>query len=308
MKDSWDVIVIGGGHAGCEAAYAATRKGCKTLLITMQKASIGAMSCNPAIGGIGKGQIVKEIDALGGLMAQAADYACIQYRLLNRRKGAAVHGPRGQTDRMLYRQYIQNFLDSLPNLTIAESEVTDLIVASNRCVGVHTNHHETLKAKAVILTTGTFLRGCIFQGSKRISAGRHGENAATKLSERLLSYGIQLGRLKTGTPPRLDKNTINYASLTPQPGDQEPHYFSILTQNTWQKQVPCHITHTNPESHDIILRNIESAPSYDGSISGKGPRYCPSIEDKLHRFADKTSHQIFLEPEGATPFKKYIPS
>ncbi len=298
MKNTWDIIVIGGGHAGCEAAYAAARKGCKTLLITMHKATIGAMSCNPAIGGIGKGQLVKEIDALGGMMAQAADYACIQYRLLNRRKGAAVHGPRGQTDRALYQQYVQDFLNKQPNLTIAESEVTDLIIEQNRCVGVCTAHDEHLRARAVILTTGTFLRGCIFQGQKRITAGRHGEEAATKLSERLLSYGIQLGRLKTGTPPRLDKNTIDYSRLTPQPGDEIPHYFSMLTSQTFQQQVPCHITHTNPQTHEIILSNLESAPAYDGSISGKGPRYCPSIEDKLHRFADKTSHQIFLEPEG----------
>ena len=298
MKNTWDIIVIGGGHAGCEAAYAAARKGCATLLITMQKATIGAMSCNPAIGGIGKGQLVKEIDALGGMMAQAADYACIQYRLLNRRKGAAVHGPRGQTDRAIYQQYVRNFLDLQPNLTIAESEVTDLIIEQDKCVGICTANDEHLKAKAVILTTGTFLRGCIFQGQKRIPAGRHGEEAATKLSERLLSYGIQLGRLKTGTPPRLDKNTIDYSRLTPQPRDETPHYFSMLTNHTFQQQVPCHITHTNQNTHDIILSNLDAAPSYDGSISGKGPRYCPSIEDKLHRFADKTSHQIFLEPEG----------
>lgn len=298
MKSSWDVIVIGGGHAGCEAAYAAARKGCQTLLITMQKSGIGAMSCNPAIGGIGKGQLVKEIDALGGMMAQAADHACIQYRLLNRRKGAAVHGPRGQTDRALYQHYVQQFLAKTHNLTIAESEVTDLIVEHNRCVGVCTSQDERLTAHAVILTTGTFLRGCIFQGSKRITAGRYGEAAATKLSERLLSYGIQLGRLKTGTPPRLDRKTIDYSRLTPQPGDEQPHYFSMLTNDTIQQQIPCHITHTNSETHDIILSNIATAPSYDGSISGKGPRYCPSIEDKLHRFADKASHQIFLEPEG----------
>ena len=298
MQNTWDVIVIGGGHAGCEAAYAAARKGCATLLVTMHKASIGAMSCNPAIGGIGKGQLVKEIDALGGVMAQAADYACIQYRLLNRRKGAAVHGPRGQTDRALYQQYMQDFLNNVPNLTLAEAEVTDLIVEQKKCIGVCTGKGERLKAKAVILTTGTFLRGCIFQGQKRIPAGRHNEAAATQLSERLLSYGIQLGRLKTGTPPRLDKNTIDYSRLTPQPGDAQPHYFSMLTHQTFQQQVPCHITHTNPKTHDIILGNLESAPAYDGSISGKGPRYCPSIEDKLHRFAEKTSHQIFLEPEG----------
>ena len=300
MKNTWDIIVIGGGHAGCEAAYASARKGCKTLLITMQKSTIGAMSCNPAIGGIGKGQLVKEIDALGGMMAQAADYSTLQYRLLNRRKGAAVHGPRGQTDRALYQQYVQDFLKIQPNLTIAESEVTDLIVEQNRCVGICTANNENLKAKAVILTTGTFLRGCIFQGQKRIPAGRHGEAAATKLSERLLSYGIQLGRLKTGTPPRLDTNTIDYSCLTPQPGDDVPQYFSMLTKSTLQRQIPCHITHTNQNTHDIILSNLEAAPAYDGSISGKGPRYCPSIEDKLHRFADKNSHQIFLEPEGLT--------
>ena len=298
MDKNWNIIVVGGGHAGCEAACAAARKGCKTLLVTMSRATIGAMSCNPAIGGIGKGQLVKEIDALGGMMAQAADYACILYRLLNRRKGAAVHGPRGQSDRALYQQYVQHFLKSQNNLTIAEAEVVDLIVQHQHCQGIRTASGEELSARAVILTTGTFLRGCIFQGTQRIAAGRHGEATATQLAKRLLSYGLELGRLKTGTPPRLDRHSIDYHALTPQLGDDEPHYFSMLTETTQQQQIPCHITYTNTSTHEIILRNLGHAPAYDGSIVSKGPRYCPSIEDKLHRFADKTSHQIFLEPDG----------
>lgn len=298
MDNHWDIIVVGGGHAGCEAASAAARKGCKTLMVTMTKKSIGAMSCNPAIGGIGKGQLVKEIDALGGMMAQAADHACIQYRLLNRRKGAAVHGPRGQTDRMLYQHFVQHYLQNHQNLTIAEAEVTDVIVKQHQCCGIRTASREDLFAEVVILTTGTFLRGCIFQGAKRLPAGRHGEAPANLLAERLLSHGIQLDRLKTGTPPRLHKKSINFDVLDPQFADEEPHYFSMLTHTTLQRQVPCHITHTNPEAHDIILTNLTHAPSRDGSMSGKGPRYCPSIEDKLHRFADKSEHQIFLEPEG----------
>ena len=295
---SWNVIVIGGGHSGCEAALAAARKGCRTLLLTLKRDSIGVMSCNPAIGGIGKGQLVCEIDAMGGMMGLAADYACIQYRLLNRRKGAAVHGPRGQEDRSLYKQFVQRYLQKQPNLEIVEGECADLIIKNHRCTGVITADQVALHADAVVLTTGTFLRGMIYQGKKRYAAGRQGEKAADLLSAKLIDHGLLLGRLKTGTPPRLYRHSINYDALTVQPADTHPRYFSLLTHRTQQKQVDCHITHTQASTHDIIRKNLDFSPVYQGEVTASGPRYCPSIEDKIHRFADKSSHQIFLEPEG----------
>ena len=297
IERTWNTIVVGGGHAGCEAAAASARCGSRTLLVTMGLNQIGVMSCNPAIGGIGKGQLVKEVDALGGLMGQAADYACIQYRLLNRRKGAAVHGPRGQSDRMLYQRFVQHTLKQTPNLSLAEAEVTRLVIDGGRCVGIQTADGETLSATAVVLTTGTFLRGCIFQGKNRTPAGRVGEAPAVRLSDQLREIA-SLGRLKTGTPARLKRQTIDFTRLEPQPADDNPHYFSMLTTATQQRQVPCHITHTNPETHEIIRARLATSPACNGTIEGAGPRYCPSIEDKLTRFPDKNSHQIFLEPEG----------
>jgi len=295
---SYDVIIIGGGHAGTEAASGAARMGAKTLLITHKKSTIGEMSCNPAIGGIAKGTLVREIDALGGVMGRAIDRAGIHYKILNSSKGPAVHGPRAQADRKLYRQAVQAILAEIPSLTIREAEVDDLIVEDGIVKGVITTDGESILAPKVILTTGTFLSGLIHMGETKIPAGRIGEKPACGLSRTLRSAGFAVGRLKTGTPPRLDGRTIDYCGLEPQPGDNPPRPFSYLTDKITVPQISCFITSTTAATHDIIRANLHRAPMYSGQIESRGPRYCPSIEDKVVRFANRQKHQIFLEPEG----------
>lgn len=294
----FDVIVIGGGHAGADAAHAAARMGMRTALITMRADAIGVMSCNPAIGGLGKGHLVREIDAMGGIMGLAADAAGIQFRLLNRRKGPAVQGPRAQADRKLYRLAVQKMIQSTKNLRVIEGEVTDLLMQGDRVSGVELGDGTQISSGAVVLTTGTFLRGVIHIGDQKSQGGRIGDKASVRLAERIDGFGLPLGRLKTGTPPRLDGRSINWEILDEQPGDEDPVLFSFLSRAPAVRQVSCGITHTNPETHAIIRDNLERSAMYGGHIEGVGPRYCPSIEDKIVRFADKTSHQIFLEPEG----------
>lgn len=294
----YDVIVIGGGHAGAEAAHAAARMGVRTALVTLTKESIGVMSCNPAIGGLGKGHLVREIDALDGVMGRVADKAGIQFRLLNRKKGPAVQGPRAQSDRQIYRREMQGELSLLANLEIMEGEATDLILTGDRVSGIILRDGSEINAKSVILTTGTFLRGVIHIGDLSRPGGRMGDNPSVKMAERLDSFGLPLGRLKTGTPPRLDGRTIAWDKLETQPSDDDPVLFSFLSKGVFARQIDCGITHTNEKTHDIIRNNLDRSAMYGGHIDGIGPRYCPSIEDKIVRFADKTSHQIFLEPEG----------
>ncbi|HWU27266.1 MAG TPA: tRNA uridine-5-carboxymethylaminomethyl(34) synthesis enzyme MnmG, partial [Rhizomicrobium sp.] len=294
----YDVIVIGGGHAGCEAAAASARAGAETLLLTHRRETIGAMSCNPAIGGLGKGHLVREIDALDGLMGRAADAAGIQFRLLNRRKGPAVQGPRAQADRKIYRQAMQAALSEIANLDICEAAAEDLKLAEGCIAGVILSDGSTISCSAVVLTTGTFLRGLIHIGERKIPAGRVGEAPSLGLSQTLRRFGFALGRLKTGTPPRLDGTTIDWPSLAVQLGDDPPVPFSFLTTKIRTPQVGCHITRTTPETNAIIRANLDRAPMYSGQIESTGPRYCPSIEDKVVRFAGRESHQIFLEPEG----------
>ena len=292
------VIVVGGGHAGCEAAAASARLGVPTALITHRFATIGEMSCNPAIGGLGKGHLVREIDALGGLMGHVADAAGIQFRVLNRRKGPAVRGPRAQADRKLYRQAVQRAIVAQANLDVIEGEVDDLLVRDGRVAGVVLLDGQSVGAKAVVLTTGTFLRGLIHRGEETVPAGRVGEKPVLGLSVRLEALGLRLGRLKTGTPARLDGRTIDYSNLEEQLGDDPPEPFSALTQAITTPQTSCHITRTTAETHRIIGENLHRSAMYSGRIQSRGPRYCPSIEDKVVRFADRDSHQIFLEPEG----------
>jgi tRNA uridine 5-carboxymethylaminomethyl modification enzyme len=292
------VIVVGGGHAGCEAAAASARLGVPTALITHQFATIGEMSCNPAIGGLGKGHLVREIDALDGLMGRVADQAGIQFRLLNRRKGPAVRGPRAQADRKLYREAMQAALLAHANLDIIEGEVDDIVTSDGQVSGVRLLDGTHYRTKAVVLTTGTFLRGLIHRGEETIPAGRLGEKPVLGLSTRLKDLGLQLGRLKTGTPARLASSSINYSNLEAQPGDTPPEPFSSLTTEITTPQISCHITRTTAETHRIIANNLHRSAMYSGRIQSRGPRYCPSIEDKIVRFADRDSHQIFLEPEG----------
>jgi tRNA uridine 5-carboxymethylaminomethyl modification enzyme len=298
LTKTFDVIVIGGGHAGCEAAAAAARMGAKTALVTYRVATIGEMSCNPAIGGLGKGHLVREIDALDGLMGRVADEAGIQFRVLNKSKGPAVQGPRAQADRKLYRKAMQAAISAIPNLEVIEAAVEDLTVDGGRVTGVLTADDRRFAAGAVVLTTGTFLRGLIHIGETKIPAGRMGEAPALGLSERLYGLGLRMGRLKTGTPPRLDGRTIAWDRLLVQPGDEPPVPFSFLTKAITTPQVPCHITYTTEATHAIIAANLARAPMYSGAIESVGPRYCPSIEDKVVRFKERGSHQIFLEPEG----------
>ena len=294
----FDVIVIGGGHAGCEAAAAAARMGARTALVTHSFATIGEMSCNPAIGGLGKGHLVREIDALDGLMGRVADEAGIQFRVLNRSKGPAVQGPRAQADRKLYRRGMQAAIKATPGLEVIEAAVEDLIVECGNVNGVLTADGRSISAGAVVLTTGTFLRGLIHIGERKIPAGRINEAPALGLSERLYGLGLRMSRLKTGTPPRLDGRTVNWNGLQVQHGDDPPQPFSFLTEKITTPQVVCHITHTTEATHAIIEANLARAPMYSGAIESVGPRYCPSIEDKVVRFKERESHQIFLEPEG----------
>ena len=305
-SESYDVIVIGGGHAGTEAAAASARMGCRTLLLTHNIETLGQMSCNPAIGGIGKGHLVKEIDALGGVMARAADRAGIQFRILNARKGPAVRATRAQADRVLYKAAVRRVLENQENLTLFQQAVDDLIVQQDRVVGVVTQMGLAFRARTVVLTTGTFLGGLIHIGLSNYQGGRAGDPPANTLSARLRELALPVGRLKTGTPPRIDGRSIDYTVMQPQPGDTPTPVFSFMGDRTQHpRQVPCHITYTNETTHAIIRGGLDRSPMYTGVIEGVGPRYCPSVEDKVVRFADKTAHQIFVEPEGLDTHEVY---
>ncbi len=306
MSDKvFDVIVVGAGHGGIEACLASARMGCSTLMLTLNLDHIGQMSCNPAIGGIGKGHLVKEIDALGGEMGRAIDDTGIQFRVLNTKKGPAVRASRAQADKALYRQRMKRVLENTAGLTLRQGSVESLVVEDGEVKGVETQIGEKFFGRRVILTTGTFLKGLIHIGDKNYSAGRAGDFAVHGLSESLVKLGFKVGRLKTGTCPRLDARTIDFAKLTEQPGDESPVPFSFSNSTITQSQVPCHITYTNKKTHDIIRKAIHRSPMYSGVIKSRGPRYCPSIEDKIHRFADKERHQIFLEPEGLDTVEIY---
>ncbi|CCD87339.1 Glucose-inhibited division protein A [Bradyrhizobium sp. ORS 285] len=302
---SYDVIVIGGGHAGCEAAAASARLGAHTALVTHQFATIGAMSCNPAIGGLGKGHLVREVDAFDGLMGRVADAGGIQFRVLNRRKGPAVRGPRAQADRKLYAAAMQAAVRETANLSVIEGEADELVVSHGRVVGLKLADGRTLVCGAVVITTGTFLRGLIHLGEKTWPAGRVGEAPALGLSGSLEAIGFKLGRLKTGTPPRLDGSTIDWAGVEMQPGDDPPEPFSVLTEKITTPQIQCGITRTTTATHDVIRANVHRSPMYSGQIKSTGPRYCPSVEDKIVRFGDRDGHQIFLEPEGLDDITVY---
>src|SRR5437660_5028176 len=298
MDDRFDVIVVGGGHAGCEAAAAAARMGALTALITQRFATVGAMSCNPSIGGLGKGHLVREIDALDGLMGRVADAAGIQFRMLNRRKGPAVRGPRAQADRKLYAAAMQAAITETANLGVIEGEADELIVSDAGVSGLRLADGRELRAGAVVVTTGTFLRGLIHLGEKNWPAGRVGEAPAMGLSGSFERAGFTLGRLKTGTPPRLDGSTIDWGAVEMQPGDDPPEPFSVLTDAICNRQIECGITRTTPATHDIVRANVHRSPMYSGQIASRGPRYCPSVEDKIVRFGERDGHQLFLEPEG----------
>ena len=302
---TFDIVVIGGGHAGCEAAAASARLGVNTALFTHKIETIGEMSCNPAIGGLGKGHLVREIDALDGVMGEVADRSGIQFRLLNRSRGPAVRGPRTQSDRSLYRKFMQEKLLNYCNLTVFSDPVVKFIFEKNKISGFETKKGKKVLCSKLILTTGTFLNGLIHIGEERTPAGRFNESPTTGLSEQLTKYDFKIGRLKTGTPPRLDSRSINYNNLEEQFADEEPYFFSFLTKKNYNKQVSCRMTYTNENVHKIIKKNLTSSAMYSGNIMGVGPRYCPSIEDKIVKFADKSRHQIFLEPEGLNDYSIY---
>lgn len=306
FDEYFDVIVIGGGHAGCEAASAAARLGANTALLTLNLDLIAQMSCNPAIGGIGKGHLVREIDALGGIMGRVIDRTGIQFRLLNRSRGPAVQAPRAQADRALYRTEMRHTLEATPNLSLRQGVVTDLIINNGRVSGVELQDTRRLAAKSIVVATGTFLNGLIHTGRKSYSGGRAGEPASTDLASALRRLGFPVGRLKTGTPPRLDRRTIDWNAFEPQPPDEEPVPFSFATDEITQKQLHCYIGYTNQKLHDKIRANLQESPLYSGQITGVGPRYCPSIEDKVVKFAEKDRHQLFIEPEGHDTNEVYL--
>lgn len=305
FDEQYEVIVIGAGHAGCEAAHAAARIGCNTALITINLDLVAQMSCNPAIGGIAKGHIVRELDALGGAMGIVIDRTGIQFRVLNRSRGPAVQAPRAQADRTLYRTAMRQYLETVPNLSLKQAEVVELLVADGRIRGVELIDGRRVFAEAVVLTTGTFLNGLIHIGERTYSAGRSGEIPAIRLAHSLRKLAFRMGRLKTGTPPRLDGRSIDFSALDPQPGDDDPVAFSFLTKKITQPQICCYVTHTNDRVHEWIRENIDRSPLFSGQIQGLGPRYCPSIEDKIVKFPDKERHQIFLEPEGYETHEVY---
>jgi tRNA uridine 5-carboxymethylaminomethyl modification enzyme len=304
--NTFEVIVIGGGHAGCEAALASGRKGCRTLLLTQNLDTIAQMSCNPAIGGLAKGHIVREIDALGGEMAKCIDYTGIQFRVLNVSKGPAVQAYRAQADKVQYRLYMKRVLERQSKLTLMQDTVTKILIENNAIKGVETQLGNTYYTKSMILTTGTFLNGLIHIGLTSFPAGRFGEFPSTDLADAIKTLGFQMGRLKTGTPPRVNSKSIDYSFLKIQPGDEPPSPFSFSTKKITQKQIPCYLTHTNERTHEIIKNNLNKSPLYQGNITGIGPRYCPSIEDKVFRFPDKPGHQVFLEPEGRDTEEVYL--
>ena len=306
FDEVFTVVVIGAGHAGCEAASAAARLGADTALITLNLDLIGQMSCNPAIGGIAKGHLVREMDALGGIMGRVIDRTGIQFRLLNRSRGPAVQSPRAQADRSLYRREMRRVLEQTPNLQLRQGKVVDLVVHNNQIVGVEMEDGRRFGTKAVVMATGTFLNGLVHTGRRTYRAGRAGEPAATELADSLKSLGFPVGRLKTGTPPRLDGRTIDWSAFEPQPGDEKPVPFSFATERLEQEQINCYVGYTTPQVHDMIRANLAESPLYSGKISGVGPRYCPSIEDKVVKFSEKSRHQLFLEPEGHDTNEVYL--
>lgn len=306
FDEKFDVVVIGAGHAGCEAANAAAQLGAKTAVVTFNLDLIAQMSCNPAIGGIAKGHLVRELDALGGLMARVIDQTGIQFRLLNRSRGPAVQAPRAQADRSLYRQQMRRELEAIPNLFLRQGEVVEILVDEGRVIGLELMDGRRLRTEAIVVTTGTFLNGLIHIGEKRFSSGRSGELPSIKLAENLRHLGFRIGRLKTGTPPRLDSRTIDFKQFEEQPGDEKPTPFSFTTKRITQPQISCFIGYTTPEVHRLIRDNINRSPLYSGQIQGIGPRYCPSIEDKVVKFPDKERHQLFLEPEGYSTYELYL--